>query len=270
MAGSNVTLFAYDLTGGLARTMSQAIIGKQIDGVWHTSVVVYGQEYFYGGGICVMPIKTTPYGTPVQELNLGSTTKSSQEFLDFLSAINSRFTMEGYHLLNHNCNHFTEECLRFLVGQSVPLYVKNQAAELLSTPMGKTFEPMINSMMNMMGTGQVQTVQTHFDHVSHEDLFAEFTKIGLFNDLDEFSKEGGLVVYWDPQNETSFELPELLGEFSAFARIGCVDCLRAYYLKPEQVPSFQIYIEGELVYSADSVEELRESKEVIQEMMGAS
>ena len=26
------------------------IDGKQIDGVWHTGVVVYGREYFFGGG----------------------------------------------------------------------------------------------------------------------------------------------------------------------------------------------------------------------------
>lgn len=25
--------------------------GRQFDGLWHTSVVVYGQEYFFGGGI---------------------------------------------------------------------------------------------------------------------------------------------------------------------------------------------------------------------------
>ena len=24
--------------------------GKQIDGIWHTAVVIYGQEFFYGGG----------------------------------------------------------------------------------------------------------------------------------------------------------------------------------------------------------------------------
>lgn len=36
-----VTLFVYDLSGGLAKNMSKAIIGQQIDGIWHTGIVVY-------------------------------------------------------------------------------------------------------------------------------------------------------------------------------------------------------------------------------------
>lgn len=37
-----VVLNLYDLSGGLAKNMSRAIIGKQIDGIWHTGIVVYG------------------------------------------------------------------------------------------------------------------------------------------------------------------------------------------------------------------------------------
>jgi hypothetical protein len=37
----------------MAKTMSPMFLGKTIEGVWHTGLVVYDKEYFYGGGICV-------------------------------------------------------------------------------------------------------------------------------------------------------------------------------------------------------------------------
>ena len=46
-----VSLHVYDLSGGMAKSMSKQLVGKQIDGIWHTGIVVYGKEYYYGGGI---------------------------------------------------------------------------------------------------------------------------------------------------------------------------------------------------------------------------
>ena len=43
----------------------------QIDGVWHTSLVVGGVEYYYGHGINSALPGTTPCGTPVQKIDLG-------------------------------------------------------------------------------------------------------------------------------------------------------------------------------------------------------
>lgn len=48
-----VMLYVYDITNGMAKTMSPMFLGKVIEGVWHTGLVVYEKEYFYGGGICV-------------------------------------------------------------------------------------------------------------------------------------------------------------------------------------------------------------------------
>lgn len=70
-----VKLYIYDLSNGMARAMSRQLTGIQIDGVWsvtqnrlllmlvradvsisrHTSVVVFGQEVFYGQGISICP-----------------------------------------------------------------------------------------------------------------------------------------------------------------------------------------------------------------------
>lgn len=53
-----VELYIYDLSQGLASVMSQMLIGRQLDGIWHTSVVVYGREFFFGSaGIqCCVPV----------------------------------------------------------------------------------------------------------------------------------------------------------------------------------------------------------------------
>lgn len=43
-----VELYIYDLTSGMAAMMSQMLLGRHIEGVWHTAVVAYGREFFYG------------------------------------------------------------------------------------------------------------------------------------------------------------------------------------------------------------------------------
>ncbi len=70
---SKVTLYVYDITQGMARSMSMMLIGQQIDAVYHTSLVVFGKEYYFGAGICADPPKTTPFGKPLQEVPLGET-----------------------------------------------------------------------------------------------------------------------------------------------------------------------------------------------------
>jgi hypothetical protein len=47
-----VDLYLYDLSNGMARTMSPLLLGKQIDAIYHSGLVVYGIEYYFGGGIC--------------------------------------------------------------------------------------------------------------------------------------------------------------------------------------------------------------------------
>ena len=48
-----VQAYVYDISQGMARAMSAAIVGKQVDIIPHTGIVCWGREYFYGGGVCV-------------------------------------------------------------------------------------------------------------------------------------------------------------------------------------------------------------------------
>lgn len=50
---SKVQLYVYDLSNGVARQLSQQLTGRLIEGIWHTSVVVFGKEVFYGQGISI-------------------------------------------------------------------------------------------------------------------------------------------------------------------------------------------------------------------------
>jgi len=145
-AGYKVVVYQYDLTQGMARTMSRGLIGKQIDGVWHTAVCVYGREYFYGGGICIGEPKKTPYGYPVKELDFGYTSKTEEDLKAYIKSINNQFTINTYDVLNHNCNHFTDAALYFLVGKHLPDSILKQHEEILNTPMGQMFRPMLENM----------------------------------------------------------------------------------------------------------------------------
>lgn len=144
-----VQLAVYDLTRGMARSMSQAILGQRIDGVWHTGIVVYGYEYYFGGGI-----QKTAWGVfaqsnqmqPVQVLDMGMTTKSIQEFEAYLNTIQSRFTMMTYDLINNNCNNFADTICQFLVGHGIPSHIVDLPRIVFSTPGGAMLRPMIENM----------------------------------------------------------------------------------------------------------------------------
>lgn len=146
-----VTLLVYDITMGMARAMSMMVIGQQIDAVYHTSLVVFGREYYFGGGICNDAPKTTPYGKPIQEIPLGNTEIPEEVFKEFLADISPRFTAEKYDLIEHNCNMFTDAAAEFLLGKGIGEQYTKQAKNLLESPAGQMFKPYLAQMQ-----GQVQ------------------------------------------------------------------------------------------------------------------
>ncbi|KAL5061904.1 hypothetical protein RYX36_023641 [Vicia faba] len=101
--GYRVALNVYDLSQGLARQISMSFFGKAIEGIWHTGIVVYGNEYYYGSGTQHCPAESIPYGTPLKVVDLGATHVPKDVFEMYSQEISPRYLAETYSLLTHNC-----------------------------------------------------------------------------------------------------------------------------------------------------------------------
>eukprot|EP00249_Psilotum_nudum_P011338 c23110_g1_i1 orf=340-1248(-) len=156
--GKKVTLNVYDLSQGLARQLSATFLGKTIEGIWHTGVVVYGFEYFFGGGIQSCPEGKTPYGTPQKVIELGYTQVPKEMFEEYLQEISPRYTAGTYSLMHHNCNNFSEEVSQFLVGVGIPEFILHLPHEVTNSPVGAVIMPMIQQFETIIRYGGVPQV----------------------------------------------------------------------------------------------------------------
>jgi len=146
--GYKVEVYIYDLTQGMARTLGPAIIGRPLDGVWHTAVVVYGKEFFFGGaGLESCAPGGTMLGAPLRVEDVGQTEITPELFNEYLSNHSrDRFKGDRYDLFRHNCNNFSHETAQFLTGRGIPQYILDLPNEILSTPLGQMLAPMIQQM----------------------------------------------------------------------------------------------------------------------------
>jgi hypothetical protein len=149
---TTVRLHLYDLSQGMARAMSAQLLGKQLDGVWHTGIVAFGQEFYFGGGIQCGTPGHTHFGRPMQVIDLGATHIPREVFDEFLVEIAPRFTMQTYNLLRHNCNNFSDEVAQFLVGEGIPRHIVDLPNEVMNTPFGQQLMPMLSMMDAQMRT----------------------------------------------------------------------------------------------------------------------
>ncbi|KAL6261941.1 hypothetical protein P5V15_007024 [Pogonomyrmex californicus] len=113
--------------------IKKAALSRQLNGIWHTAIVAYGREYFFGpAGIqSVRPmVPVVPYPIlhpsgffPPREPGM-------------------------YSIFKHNCNSFTEEVSNFLVGKDIPKFILDLPGEILQTPIGQALGPLIETLSN--------------------------------------------------------------------------------------------------------------------------
>ncbi|XP_039021595.1 desumoylating isopeptidase 1-like [Hibiscus syriacus] len=182
-----VTLNVYDLSQGMARQLSMTLLGKVIEGIWHTGVVVYGNEYYFGGGIQHIPAGTAPYGKPIRVIDLGVTHLPKDVFEMYLQEIRPRYTAETYSLLTHNCNNFSNEVAQFLVGSTIPDYILQLPIEVMSSPMGALLMPMIQNLETTLRAGAVPQAPQFRSSVSAQP--SQSSGVNVINSSDNAKRD---------------------------------------------------------------------------------
>ncbi|KAI8445069.1 PPPDE putative peptidase domain-containing protein [Phakopsora pachyrhizi] len=168
-----VHLYVYDLSNGLARSMSMSWTVCQFDGIWHTSVVFDNQlEVFFGQGIMTSRPGNSHIGKPLRVIDQGETMIDPVTFEDYIEGLRSSWNAQSYHLLERNCNNFSKEVLSFLNGSDVPDYILSLPHQFLSTPLGASMRPVINQIFRL-GSGHSnhhqinQPLQSAYYQTSH-------------------------------------------------------------------------------------------------------
>jgi len=157
-ATHEVSLHVYDLSGGMARMLSGDLLGTTIEAVYHTGIVVYGKEYWFGHGLQCAPatLTQTQFGAPMRVEKLGETEVDEETWENFMREVAPRFTPETYNLLEHNCNNFSNEAAEFLVGAGIPQKILDLPKVVLETELGRALRPMLGMfeqrMRNTEGT----------------------------------------------------------------------------------------------------------------------
>mmetsp|Transcript_120442 Transcript_120442/g.269261 ORF Transcript_120442/g.269261 Transcript_120442/m.269261 type:complete len:436 (+) Transcript_120442:220-1527(+) len=143
-----VTLHLYDLSKGMASIVSPWLLREQLEGVWHSGLVVFGKEYYFGGDIYFDTPAATGFGIPRVAIPLGTTLRQRDELHSFIvEELKPTFTREAYDAARNNCNHFTDRVAMHLIGRHIPEDVLKQPELMLSTTLGRTLRPILTRVL---------------------------------------------------------------------------------------------------------------------------
>merc|ERR1740123_1221734 len=143
-----VQLCRYDISDGKAWYLSPLLIGRQLEGIWHTGVVVHDKEYWFGGNIFESTPGQTPFGEPTRTTFVGYTMRTRDDLWNFVRReLTDDYTPTSYDVLTHNCNHFSDAVLGYLLNQHVDEDVLRQPELVMNTRIAQLLRPWLNSML---------------------------------------------------------------------------------------------------------------------------
>ncbi|KAK4147163.1 uncharacterized protein C8A04DRAFT_9170 [Dichotomopilus funicola] len=145
----DVHLLVYDLSQGLARQMSQGLLGFQLDAIYHTSIQLNGREYVYDGNVVAIQPGSSHLGQPLEKLHLGRTELPMDVIEEYLDSLREIYTVEAYDLWKHNCNNFSNDFATFLLGKGIPSHITNMPQAVLDSPFGRMIMPALAQQINV-------------------------------------------------------------------------------------------------------------------------
>lgn len=204
---SAIHLYVYDLSKGMAAQFSLMMLGKHFDGVWHTGIVAYGKEWFFGNlGVDRCPPKTTLLGEPNDIIKLGDIEMDEDDFLEIIQQLSDgAFKVGTYNLLEHNCNNFSHELSTLLLDKGIPQHILDLPKQVMNTPLGPMLKPMLEKAADPIHQNQTDT----------SGLPKIFTKTGKNETVTEEVKRGTEDAKNIPNTINLFK-PEVSNDFDLF------------------------------------------------------
>ncbi|KAL2553590.1 DeSI-like protein [Forsythia ovata] len=126
-AESQVILNVYDLTPANQYSIWLGF------GVFHSGIEVHGKEYGFGAhdfpisGVFEVEPKSCPGFMYRCSVPLGHLNMPPSEFRTFIESVASEYHGNTYHLISKNCNHFTDDISKRLIGKGIPGWVNRLA-----------------------------------------------------------------------------------------------------------------------------------------------
>eukprot|EP00930_Biecheleria_cincta_P096051 TRINITY_DN87927_c0_g1_i1.p1 TRINITY_DN87927_c0_g1~~TRINITY_DN87927_c0_g1_i1.p1 ORF type:complete len:833 (+),score=183.08 TRINITY_DN87927_c0_g1_i1:77-2575(+) len=155
-----VWLYQYDISGGLASWAAPVALLQPVEGIWHTGIVVFGREYWYGGQCFESKPEMTPFGTPMKRIRLGATLCTRSELWDKMNMELCReYTRDAYDVLTHNCNHFSDEVAMFLLNTHIPDEVRLQPMHLANSLAAHALRPLLNQWLGGFDSDAMKGIQ---------------------------------------------------------------------------------------------------------------
>lgn len=158
-----VRLHKYDLAQKSVGDQLGVLLGKDLQQLWHTGIVVFDKEYYFAHDAIFDLPGLTGFGEPTEVMVLGHTLWNQAELHDFVcSDLKPVFHRGTYDIIQNNCNDFSNRMSLYLLGKELPEDILRQSERLMQLVSIRLARPILNYMLRdcvaSRGQGTAATV----------------------------------------------------------------------------------------------------------------